>query len=349
MKLSPTRFAGFLTTEDPRWGEVLAKAPHDFFHLPAYLKASSLVEEGEPLLFLLDTGDHGMAVPLLKRSLARFGDGFKQAYDATSPYGYGGPIYWGADLQDVLPELHARFERFLREQNIVSIFLRLNPFLGASSGLLAELGDLQIHGPSVYIDLRDSVGSWRGIHPHYRAFIKRMLRSGCDVRIDQWDTLEQVIQAYYETMERREASPFYFFPAAFFHTLKDDAAGRFHLATAFDPGGNVTGGLFFSEVGGIVHDFLAGTFTRFLPLSPNKVLINAVRGWGIRNGHHTLNLGGGLGARMDNIYHFKRLLSKSEVPFATFRKILLPDRYRALGQGPMGTEIDYFPAYRKPA
>lgn len=342
-------FRGFLKPEDPRWAEALSKTAHDFFHLPGYVSACGPHEGGEPLLFLLDLGDSGMLIPLIRRSLKEFGVAFSEFSDASSPYGYPGPLYWGDGWQNRLPEMHGAFEVFLRSEKVVSLFLRLNPFVGPSDEVLSQLGGVNTHGPTVFIDLRDPAGSWTGINSANRSFISRMLRKGYEVRIDQWDTTDQIIEAYYETMHRLNASPFYFFPNSFFYELRQDVPENFHLATAYTPEGEVMGGCFFSEVNGLIQYFLMGALEAHLENSPSKLLINALRLWGLEHGHHTLNLGGGLGARRDGLFEFKVRLSKQVATYSTFRKILLPDAYDALARsrGIDVADTDYFPIYRK--
>ncbi|WP_005037570.1 GNAT family N-acetyltransferase [Holophaga foetida] len=342
--------AGFVGIDDPRWSQALRRVPGDFFHLPGYMQASAQHEGGEPLLFLLDTGTHGMLLPLIKRPLEGFGKAFSGYYDATSAYGYPAPLYWGEGWRTLVPEMHAQMEAFLREERVVSLFLRLNPFFGAEDALLAPLGAVASHGPSVFMDLRDGEKSWLGINDKNRRFINKQMGQGYRVEVDQWQTIDVVIDAYYQSMRRLGAAPFYYFSKGYFELLVRETQPHFHLATSFSPDGEVTGGAFFSEMNGIIHYFLMGVLDAHRDGSPSKILVNAIRLWGIENGHSTLHLGGGLGARRDGLFDFKYRLSKQVTTFSTFRKILLPDMYHALAasQGRGGEEGDFFPIYRKP-
>jgi carbamoyl-phosphate synthase large subunit len=175
-----------------------------------------------------------------------------------------------------------------------------------------------------------------------------MLEHGHTVLIDRWDTMDQVIVAYYETMERLAASPFYFFPREFFRKLCENTAPHIHLATAYTPSHEISGGCFFSEVGGLIQYYLMGTLNAFMDVPPAKILINALRLWGIDHGHHTLNLGGGVGAKRDSLFEFKVRLSKSVATFSTVRKILLPEIYLALTHSFSweAPDEDFFPTYR---
>ena len=350
MTMLPRTFTGFLDPGDPRWLEALGRVRHDLFHFPGYLLACARAEPGEPRLFLLDAGTHGMLVPLLLRSLASFGAGYQDLQDAVSPYGYAGPLYWGAAAPDQLEAMNLRFLEELRQANVVSLFLRLHPFLGTEAHVLealAGLGELRVQGPVVYLDLGGPGGGWSGINAGNRRAIRRGLRAGCSVAIDRWETMEQVMAAYAETMRRHEAPASYHFPEDFFRMLQLGAGPHLHLATSFDPQGEVTGGVFFSEVEGLIHYFLTGSFTRFAHLSPSKLLVNALRVWGVEHGCHTLNLGGGVGARQDNLYTFKIRMSNLTAGFRTLRRVVLEEPYRALSAG-LEADADFFPCYGRP-
>ncbi len=339
----------FLSPGDPRWEEALGRAPHDYFHTPAYVAACAAHEDGQALLFVADAGDHGMLVPLVRHPLPAFGERFQAFSDAMSPYSYATPVYWGCTAPGRLEALHRALEQALRDLGVVSIFLRLNPYLEAPEPGLAAVGDVQVHGPVVYLDLRDPEGSWEGINSQNRRFIKGQLADGCSVRIDDWNALDQVVAAYHATMERLGASNFYYFRREFFLRLREADPAHFHLATAFSAHGEVTGGMFFTEMGGLVHGFLSGALDQFAHLSPAKLLNNAVRLWGVEQGCHTFNLGGGLGSAQDNLFQFKVRFSKLTRNYATFRKIIIPEVYLALAGTLEPDPGGYFPRYRRPS
>lgn len=350
MMTSRWDFAGFLTPQDPRWVAALGKVPHDIFHLPGYLGALAAENGGEPMLFLLDAGARGMLMPLVKRPLAPLCQTFRHFHDAVSPYGYSGPVTWGEGGGPGLEEMHRELMTQLRQANIVSVFLRLHPFLGTSPETLvamASLGEVRPQGPVVYLDLRDPEGSWHGINPANRRAIRRALDAGCRVSFDDWGTMDRVIDAYDETMKRHAAPQSYQFSRAFFPRLRQGVGPHLHLATSYDGSGAVTGGVFFSEMGGLIHYFLTGTFGDYASISPSKLLVNALRLWGLEHGCHTLNLGGGLGAKEDSLYTFKLRMSKCSATFHTLRMVVLPEIYRELS--PAGDDDDgFFPGYRRP-
>ncbi|BDU75906.1 GNAT family N-acetyltransferase [Mesoterricola sediminis] len=342
--LTPQR-ATFLAADDVQWPRVLAQLPHDFFHTPAYLRACAETGEGDPLLFLAEAGDAGFLVPLLRQPLDAFGE--PGHFDAASPYGYPGPLAWGDPGPAAVQAMDEALQAAFRSARIVNLFARANPFLPTPAWARALLGETRVHGPAVWLDLQDGEAGQRGMQRRLRTTIRHLEKLGCSVVYDAWETLPAVVEAYHATMRRREAPPAYFFPETWFQRLRQAPGGGFHLATSLAPDGTITGGAFFTAVGGLVHYFLTGTREEAAALSPGKLLIDALRAWGAAQGHRLLNLGGGLGARQDSLFAFKRLFSPLTAEFTTFRRVLIPEVHHALTGCPPEDEADFFPAYRR--
>jgi len=327
---------------DPAWEVALAKVAHDVFHTAPYADACGRMEGAAPRLLVLEGPSGGILVPILVRSLEAFG--LPDHFDAASPYGYPSPLAWGTPSPQGRADLDAALVAALRERRIINLFLRLSPFLPLPGEIREILGDQEDHGLLVYIDLKEPDGGWHGMQSRIRSFVRSRERRGHRIVMDAWDTLEAVTAAYMETMERKQAPPGYLFGQAFFEQLRDAPGGHFHLATALSPEGEVMGGAFFTECQGIVHYFLTGTFERFAHESPGKLLINALREWGLAHGCSVVNLGGGLGSREDSLYHFKALFSPARARFSTLRRVIMPEVHGDLcGEISAGS---FFPPYR---
>jgi hypothetical protein len=66
--------------EQALWG-----CPHDVHHLPAYCRVSARVDGGNASAVVAPLRGHTMLLPYLQ------GEIDEKVWDATSPYGYGGP------------------------------------------------------------------------------------------------------------------------------------------------------------------------------------------------------------------------------------------------------------------
>ncbi|MBI3132451.1 MAG: GNAT family N-acetyltransferase [Acidobacteria bacterium] len=339
----------FLRPGDPRWEAALGRAPHDLFHLPGYLQAACDHEGGSPVALYVATPNAGMLIPLILRPLESFGPEFKGFLDATSPYGYPSPLFWGEPALG--PALVDAAWDFLATQQVVSIFLRLNPFLPHRESAFEGKATVCGHGLTVYMDLTNPEESWHNINSANRQAISKLHRLGHTVSFDDWSKYDDMIEAYTQTMHRLKASPFYFFPKSYFEALREALPGTFHLATTLSPEGHVTGGLVFSEVGGLIQYFLTGSMDKYASISPAKLFLDGLRRWGIERGHHTLNMGGGVGASQDDgLFQFKSRFSKHTRAFRTLRRVLLPDTYEALARSsgvPTEDPSGFFPVYRR--
>src|SRR5262252_2999577 len=92
----------FLSPADPRWRRFLDRARHDVYHLPEYLRVAGNYERGEAVAFYAEDGDQALLMPLLLRELPADLGAPRSWRDATSPYGYPGPITTRGAGQDLI-------------------------------------------------------------------------------------------------------------------------------------------------------------------------------------------------------------------------------------------------------
>src|SRR5688500_2306341 len=90
------------TAAHDAWMQALQRCPqHDFYHLPQYHAMAEEAGEGAARLLLYTEGDYLIALPLLFRVLDEIvPDSPLDAgwYDATSVYGYAGPVCSHAEI-----------------------------------------------------------------------------------------------------------------------------------------------------------------------------------------------------------------------------------------------------------
>ena len=339
-----------IKTTDPRWAATLAASPHDFYHLPGYLELSAAYEGGEPRGFLVEAGACRMLLPVLIRPLpAGIGRG---GHDATSPYGYPGPV-WNADapVRDAAEGLR-RWIDFGAEQGLVTSFIRLHPIL-EDGRLLAAVDDARVrvvdHGPTVGIDLTaDEVALNRVVSRSTRQDIRRLLAKGYAVRIDDPRDFEPFQAIYLDTMDRLASSKFYRFGAGYFRGLRDCLGEHYHLFAVVAPNGEVACASIITRVGDVVQGHLGGTARPHLPASPFKLLVVAARDWARRTGATVMHMGGGLGATEDALFQFKCGFGDLRFRYRTLQIVHQPDAFRALVGADGGRQADFFPPYRAP-
>jgi len=337
--------------QDSQWSQLLARVPHDFYHLPEYLAFSARYEGGRAAAFYAEDGDVALLIPLLIRPIpAELGaeDGW---CDAASPYGFPSPILSPATDTDGLKRLLGLFKQVCADHGVISAFLRLHPLLPLPAMSLAEQGTLIRHGRTIAIDLMLSPEElWLQTSRNHRQNIRQLKRKGFVAEMDRWDLYSEFFPIYWQTMERCAADRFYFFSDSYLQELRGTLGERVHLCTVLSQRGEVAAAGLFTSVTGIVQAHLAGTANKYLCHAPSKLMFDHARRWAKDTGHHILHLGGGVGGCEDSLFRFKAGFSNLKNDFYTYRMILDDEKYRVLEERSRNTDptADFFPIYRNP-
>jgi hypothetical protein len=352
----------FTTRQADGWMSALERcASYDFYHLPAYHALAEEQGEGSARLFMYREGDYRIVLPLLLRDLDVLWPNTSPAVgcrDATSVYGYTGPVCSHADVPDaVAHHFQMALRGWLRDLRVMNVFSRLHPLL-PQRALLAGLGDFAV-SRTVSIDLTLPLDVQRsGIRRRYREAINRLRRNGVTcVEDEDGSYLREFCRIYHETMRRVGAAEWYFFPLSYFERLREGLGPRLHLFVCLHAGKAVCACLFVA-CHGILQYHLGGTRDDALNLAPMKLLIDDVRRWATAQGLRVLHLGGGTTASLDDpLLFFKRGFSERVHEFAAWKWVVIPELHHRLCEAKAHwneqhdlepTIPDFFPAYRSP-
>lgn len=327
----------------PRWHEFLSETPHDFYHLPGYAELCAAQERGLARALYVQSDRGRLLLPLVIRPI----EGTDRV-DATSPYGYPGPLVDGAGpITDdaLLAGIDA-----LRAIGVVSIFVRSHPLLNDQPP--TRIGLVVRHGDTVSIDLRLSPEELaRQLRHNHRQDIRRAEALGFRVRVDAaFEHLATFKRLYRATMNRRSASPFYCFTDTYFERLRDLLGARLHLLVA-ESGSEVGAAGLFVETDGIVEYHLSAVDDAFVRSGACKLLVRDASTWAKARGNRHLHLGGGIGAADDSLLRYKRGFSPLRHPFWTWRVVIDDAEYSRLCRrhdpaADPGRLDGFFPAYR---
>ncbi len=338
--------------EDTGWDAWLARAPHDFYHRAAYHAFAQRMGEGNAYLVIYGTAQRFLAWPYLSNPING-----SEKMDASSVYGYSGPI--GIGLQD--RAFRARAWNALRtvwaEQRLVSLFTRFHPILRnqiycedmhAVAGIHGD--ELLKLGRSVSIDLSLSRVERRSAYPKIlRQEIQAAERAGLVVAVDEsWDNYSEFARLYRATMLKNSAHERYLFSPQYFEELRAALAGDAHLAVV-QQNGELAAALLFTLRGHIAQAHLTGINPAFHALSPLKCLLEGVADIARDLGATLLHLGAGRGGKEDSLYKFKSRFSSLRHEFFVGRWVLDETAYHALVDSHAADAIHsagFFPAYR---
>jgi hypothetical protein len=328
------------------WDAAVVRAGrHDFCHLAGYHRVTESRIGGVARLFQYEGADITIALPLLVREVS--GTPWR---DATSVYGYAGPVGPLTPLEPaVLKDFHAQLRAALHDLSVISVFSRLHPLLDARH--VAGLGSVRLEGETISIGLGPAGLDGREQYSaSTRRTLQRLDRLGFrGIHDAEFDHLDDLTSIYQDTMRRAGAAPEYEYDAEDFSQLIAAMPGVPQLFVALHEDEVVAASLAM-HCGTIVQDFLGGTRADYLKFSPDRLIVDTEREWALGVGADVLHLGGGRGARPDSLFHYKAGFSSRRHTFSTWRWVVDKDAYRKLvhddGRDPEHTP--YFPTYRDP-
>lgn len=254
--------------------------------------------------------------PLILRPLAAepwAGPG-ERRWDATSPYGYGGPFAWGTRDDGAFWQAYARW---CEEERIVSTFARLSLFPAELARIPGPVEEL---APNVVIGLGDGADAlWCGYESKVRKWVKTAEQAGLVVDVDEdGRRLDAFLRVYESTMDRHHADAWYYFPRAFFEAIVGRLHGQFAIFSTLSRGEVVSSDLVLLSAERVYY-FLGGTLEHAFHLGPNYLLKHRIAAWALERGKKACVLGGGYQPH-DGLLRYKRAFTKGAVvPFCVAR------------------------------
>ncbi|MBD1262692.1 GNAT family N-acetyltransferase [Maribacter polysiphoniae] len=330
------------------WDNLVKKCDFaDFYHTYDYHHAAKANGE-EPVLIHYSENGKSIVLPLLFRKIH-----LSIYKDATSVYGYPGPITNDTPSDFNINLFQKELNQCFKEQKIISVFSRLNAFIPYQESCLLKLGNTESLGSVVYIDLDETIDKqWKLYNRRLRTYINKSRTiykiKNADIPAD----LDSFIELYYENMRRVKANKAYFFDKKYFLDLINSSDFETEVLLAISiKTGDVAGGAMFIKKNKIIQYHLSGASQRYLDLNPIKLLIDEMRIRGKQEHYSYLNLGGGVGAKEDSLFYFKSGFSKYTLPFKVWKYKVNPTIYEDLVQQRNDIHysdetLQYFPRYR---
>lgn len=334
-----------------KWSGIIDQCRQsDFYHTFDYHQI--VKKEGEkPVLLKYSEGGSHILLPLIIRDIEG-----TQLKDATSVYGYVGPLgkNIGADFKN--DNFKKQLDKFLKDNQIISVFSRLHPYISRQHQILKNIGNIVPHGKVVNIDLTKSNEEQKQEYKRrLRTYINKenkeyeIIDGACDEYLDTF------IATYCENMKRVNAKPSYFFGKNYFYELLASGQIKAELMAAIHKDSSeFAGGAIFTKRGNTIQYHLSGVKAKFFHLNPIKLLIDHARIIGTHEGYTNLNLGGGLGGQeKDSLFYFKSGFSKEYREFHSWQYIVDEPKYNQLLkekrdlEEPIDETSCFFPLYRQ--
>ena len=232
-------------------------------------------------------------------------------WDATTPYGYGGPVGQG---EDVSASFYPILQEWLVANQVVTVFARLSviPALRRpppAPWVVTERGSNIVR--SLDLPLEDL---WMSYAHKVRKNVKRARKNDLRCEVDEsGEYLDAFIDIYESTLDRRDARDTYYFSRPFFERLA--SLGTTSLFCHVWKGDEMVSSELVLRSATTIYSYLGGTLAHAFPLRPNDLLKHTLNEWGAKNGLSSFVLGGGYQPN-DGIFQYKRAFApEGEVPF----------------------------------
>lgn len=333
--------------DNPKWDEKVRMCEmYDFHHTSCFHSIEVLEKEKAVLLGLTEANDF-LCFPLIVRPI----DG-TEFFDATSVYGYCGPIA-SAPIDDLPKEFISFFQHsflnYCNSEKIVSVFSRLHPLI-KQNNFFDDFGELVDLNKTVSIDLTIPIDEQRrAFRKSLKNRINKLRRLGFIVEeANEKQEIESFIDIYYSTMDKLGATDGYYFSREYFHSFLDNMDFNSKLLLAkFE--GEIVAGAVFTIVGEIMQYHLSGTLQSYLNKAPMNLILDEARLLGSSLDLTHLHLGGGVGGEdYDSLFEFKSGFSKDFYQFTVWKLIVDPVKYDELvkKKSLQNSASNFFPLYR---
>jgi serine/alanine adding enzyme len=339
---SGTSAAGLRVVPPAEWDDLVARLGGlDTYTRSAYHSVSAALEPPGTVPILLHhvSSEGEVALPLLLRPLPG-ADG----WDASSAYGYGGPVGSGRGAA----AFGAALDAWALENGVVATFLRLHPLLDNASAIPPSAERVTL-GATVAWDTAPGRDLLAAMHPHHRRAVRRARRAGVDVAvIPEPDHLGGFRRLYETTMRRQRAAPSYFFPDAYWDALAAERRSLGLVTVEARIGGELVAALLCLSGGPWLHYHLGASADAARTVGASNLCFLAAAQWGQSRGLTRFHLGGGVGGASDSsLFVFKHRYDPGSppLPFSIAKLVHDRDRFRQLA-GTTSTE-GFFPPGRR--
>lgn len=338
-----------LTISDSvEWDEIVKSfKEYDVYYLSGYVKAFQIHGDGEPFLMYYNTPVLRAIYVYMRRSTCIEG-----IYDSITPYGYGGVLFEGDTTTTNIEDFWKGYRHKMNELNIVDGFIRYHPVLG-NADYMRGVSDVIDLGKTIALDLTSTEVVWENIISKNRNMIRKAVKNGVSIHhAKSRDLFSDFMQIYNATMEKDNASEYYYFKEDFYHSIYNDLKDNHEIFYAVYENKIVSIAIIL-YANQQMHYHLSGSLVEYRNLAPSNLLLYEAALWGIEQGFKTFHLGGGVGSGEDNLYKFKLAFNRnSDYHFSIGKQIYNQSEYDLLVEKRISHDSDFnkdssfFPLYR---
>lgn len=300
----------------------------DVFDLPGYMEACESAGHGTPKCLVVEDGKSLLIYPLLIDMIHGF-SGLGDVSDTSSPYGYGGTITnRPGDDQNFFDAANALIDEWMRDQNVVSEFIRASPYKANTD---IRPGDYVQVRTNIQIETSSIDESWSTLNSSAKRNIRKSEANGLSVGIVESGTaMKEFADFYTEFARSRDWDEFYQFPLDYFAGIQNNLPDDSFIVRAELDGKFIAGALFLTS-DTTTHFHLGASNPDHLGIRPNDAIFWEAIKYSAENHKSTLQLGGGTGMSADDpLFRFKSKFGKTQLPVYVGKRIINQPAYDEL-------------------
>ena len=304
-------------------------------------------ENAEVFEFEYKDGDKIFYTTSIKRPINRIGNEIiEDGYcDLETAYGYGG-FYCNVDDQLFVKKALSLYKKKCLDEKIIAEFIRFHAFNEFPKNH-NNLFDLNLHDRNIVIvDLEQSKEQrWLGYPKKTRNTLRKCKK---ELIFSKTSNVDGFIDLYEKTMQRNNASDFYFFDNKYYQALLQNKDMELYEIRKDDV---VIASAFFMFSDDFSHYHLSANNYEFRQHNANYYILDEIFDVAKDRGKKYFILGGGTtSAEDDSLYKFKKKFSSLVKPFYISGKIYNKDiyfKYVKKWEEQSELNIRYFLKYRR--
>jgi hypothetical protein len=237
--------------------------------------------------------------------------------DASSPYGYGGPLSTSAEAE-FLRQCWNTYARFMHEQRIVAEYVRFHPLLGNDRFYGGQITD---NREVVILDL-EAVDFEAHYLPRVRSVLRKADRQSiCYLEADLAENAQRFVDFHWAAMKAMGADGFYLFSLEYFRALAATRMARLGVCVRKDDvgiRGTWLAAAIFLESGETAEYHLAANSADGRTVGASSFLLDQAARLARQRGRKYMYLGGGADRSPQNpLLFFKAGFSQKRLMYRT--------------------------------
>ena len=331
-----------------KWNKLVEKIRmNDVYYTYEYCNSSAQLHKGKAKLIYFET-DLGIVIyPIISREIDSTLE--LKVYDIITPYGYGGPLIMGS--KEILKDFRKVFCMYCKEESIVSEVITFHPLLKNASDMDGYC-ELQYVRKTTAVNLANDLGM---IRAQYTGMNKRNIKIArknglvCKEVEKNKRNIQIFLKIYNETMDRQNATDFYYFPFEIIEKqLQDTPISKSHLLFVYYGDKVISATILFTTTH-FSHYHLGASHIDYLYLRPNNLIFDYMIKISKTEGCTLLHLGGGY-EDDDGLFKYKSSFTNNNMyDYYIGKNILDSELYNLLVDEKKQDYIlkeNYFPLYR---